>query len=210
MSPPTVFAPSTPLRIAEALLFALMVVGVGEGIFSAAPGTFASAVFPFLSFSLLVWAALCFGPRGAAAAVLLLAIPVIAGTLRGLGPFASAAEPLLQPALVAQFFLGIIALTSPVLAAAVTEARRVELSLAENEEKYRTLMELLADGVFVAQDHRFVFANHALPAMLGYSADEFPDLTFDEVVAPRYLELWNERYERRIGKGPAPSQRYDL
>ena len=55
--------------------------------------------------------------------------------------------------------------------------------------------------MFVAQDHRFVYANDTLPRMLGYARDEFVGLSFDRVVAPDTLPLWTKRYDARIGDG---------
>jgi len=75
---------------------------------------------------------------------------------------------------------------------------------------YQLLLEALADGVFVAQDHRFVFCNPALPALLGYQDDEFIGLHFNQVVAPDYLKLWTARYEQRIGHGQEPEKCYEV
>ncbi|MDC6171321.1 hypothetical protein PO768_28300, partial [Paucibacter sp. XJ19-41] len=52
------------------------------------------------------------------------------------------------------------------IAAVVWRLRRQRVAqalLAESELRSRTLLEALADGVFVAQDLRFGFANPALP-----------------------------------------------
>ena len=75
---------------------------------------------------------------------------------------------------------------------------------------YQLLLEALADGVFVAQDHRFVFCNPALPALLGYQDDEFIGLHFSQVVAPDYLKLWTARYDQRIGHGQEPEKCYEV
>lgn len=79
----------------------------------------------------------------------------------------------------------------------------------EGEERYRTLVESMADGVFVAQDHRFVYANDALPRLLGYTHAEFIGKPFSEIVAPESLELWTSRFERRIGAGEEPPRHYE-
>jgi two-component system, sensor histidine kinase and response regulator len=68
----------------------------------------------------------------------------------------------------------------------------------------------MSDGMFVAQDHRFVFANAALPAMLGYEHHAFVGLSFQEVVSPLFLTLWNERFDQRIGGGEEPPASYEL
>lgn len=91
----------------------------------------------------------------------------------------------------------------------ITSLKRAEEALRESEERHRTLIEALGDGVFVAQDYRFVFANAALPAMLGYTPAEFWDMPFDKVIAPECLPLWNERFAQRIGDGPEPPGNYE-
>ncbi|MBS0445037.1 MAG: response regulator [Proteobacteria bacterium] len=91
-----------------------------------------------------------------------------------------------------------------------TERRRIETALAGSETTNRLLMDALVDGVFVAQDHRFVFANPALPAMLGHVPAEFVGLPFEKVVAPDVLPLWVERYDRRVGSGAEPPRAYEV
>lgn len=91
----------------------------------------------------------------------------------------------------------------------ITEQKQSGEGLRESELAYRTLLESLADGVFVAQDYRFVFANPALPAMLGYTLDEFVGLGFGRVVAPEFLPLWTQRFEQRIGGGIEPPRHYE-
>jgi two-component system sensor histidine kinase/response regulator len=79
-----------------------------------------------------------------------------------------------------------------------------------DESQLGTLMNALADGVFIAQDHRFVLANPALPAMLGYAPEEFAGLGFDRVIAPDHLALWTERFDRRVGDGAEPPRAYEV
>jgi two-component system sensor histidine kinase/response regulator len=87
---------------------------------------------------------------------------------------------------------------------------RAEAALRESERTTRTLLGAMADGMFVAQDHCFVFANPALPALLGWPPDEFIGRSFGEVVAPDFLALWTERFERRIADGPEPPGLYPV
>ena len=82
--------------------------------------------------------------------------------------------------------------------------------LADTEQTYQKLLRSLADGVFVAQDYRFVFCSYALPNLLGYTQDEFLGLGFSAVIAPEYLEIWNQRFEQRVGTGPEPVRQYEL
>jgi diguanylate cyclase (GGDEF)-like protein len=82
----------------------------------------------FLALPLLLWPAFRFGPRDAGSASLLLAGIAVAGTLRGLGPFArgSPDESLFQ----LQAFMGVNAVTTIAVAAVVREQRRLEAKLA--------------------------------------------------------------------------------
>jgi PAS domain S-box-containing protein len=92
----------------------------------------------------------------------------------------------------------------------VTEARRTEEALRVSESTNRTLMDALADGVFVAQDFRFVYANRLLLERLGYGRDEFAGLPFERVIAPALLPLWNERFRGRVGAGAEPVRTYEV
>ena len=80
----------------------------------------------------------------------------------------------------------------------------------EDRSVFRTLLDKMSDGVFIAQDYRFVFANTALPCMLGYSHEEFVGLGFEAVIAPEFLDLWNERFRMRTGEGEEPASTYEL
>ena len=92
----------------------------------------------------------------------------------------------------------------------VTEARRVEEALRVSESTNRTLMDALADGVFVAQDFRFVYANRLLLERLGYRREEFAGLPFERVIAPALLPVWNERFQGRVGTGAEPVRTYEV
>jgi PAS domain S-box-containing protein len=92
----------------------------------------------------------------------------------------------------------------------ITDRRFAEEALRESEQRIRAIMESLADGVFVAQEHRFVFANPALAAMLGYTLDEFVGRPFADVVAPEFLDVWTMRFDARVREGDEPPRQYEL
>lgn len=75
---------------------------------------------------------------------------------------------------------------------------------------FRTLLDRMGDGVFIAQDYRFAFANPALARMLGHAHENFVGLPFSAVIAPDMLALWSERFRQRIGKGEEPPQCYEV
>jgi signal transduction histidine kinase len=94
---------------------------------------------PYTIFPLLVWAALRFGPGGAAAANFVVSATSVAATVRGVGPFARSSlnESLFQ----LQTFMAAAVLTSLLLGAAVAERDRAIttrddfLALASHELK---------------------------------------------------------------------------
>lgn len=90
-----------------------------------------------------------------------------------------------------------------------TERLNLEEALRKSEDIGRLILDSTHDGIFIAQDHRFVYGNQALTEMLGYTADELAGLAFDEVVAPEYLEIWTARFNERIAGGN-PKSRYEV
>lgn len=83
----------------------------------------------------------------------------------------------------------------------IDDLKTIEASLRESDTNQRALLEAMVDGVFVAQDYKFIFANPILPEMLGYEFDEFIGLPFYQVVAPESLTLWTRRFDMRIRDG---------
>ena len=60
------------------------------------------------------------------------------------------------------------------------ERRRVEESLRESEQRYRTLVERSNQGIAVRQGGRYVLANQALADQVGYTIDELLEFTREE------------------------------
>ena len=55
----------------------------------------------------------------------------------------------------------------------ITERKKAEEALAENEQKYRTIVETSAEGIVIAKpDGTHIFVNNRLAQMFGYSTDE--------------------------------------
>ena len=68
-------------------------------------------------------------------------------------------------------------------------------ALAESDALSRAVLGALSDGLFIAQGQRFVFANPALPALLGHPPDQLIGCGFDAVVAPESLAQWAARLD---------------
>src|SRR5256712_2461392 len=93
----------------------------------------------FLCFPALIWAAYRFGPREAATAVILLALIADWGTLHGFGPFARADQN--QSLIFLQAFMGVAAVTSLALAAAVLDGQRAQKTIQKTEQRLRIVAE---------------------------------------------------------------------
>ena len=74
---------------------------------------------PYVLFPALIWAALRFGPRGAASALLAASVLTIWDTSGGSGPFVR--DSLTDSLIATQLFVGVAALTSMILAAVTAE-----------------------------------------------------------------------------------------
>jgi PAS domain S-box-containing protein len=78
----------------------------------------------------------------------------------------------------------------------ITERREAEQARRESEEKYRTLVESIQDGVFLVQDTRIVFANGACAEMIGWSPEEMIGVDFHELVAPEDRAMVEDSWGR--------------
>ncbi|WP_158279865.1 ATP-binding protein [Coraliomargarita sinensis] len=143
------------------------------------------AIFPIMA-----WSAFRFGLRGASAGVLALAL--LAGwelvpVLQGQG------ESITQSPANVWFFVGIVSVTSVCLAAVMTELRRREAQISENEMRLRAFTEALPDiafvlsasgtihDVFAATDR--ICANHRIFNADSVRGKKISDLFNDKVCA---------------------------
>jgi signal transduction histidine kinase len=92
---------------------------------------------PYIVFPVLLWAALRFGPRGAATAILVVCSITVWNTAQNEGPFVR--DSITDSLLSTQLFIAISALTSLVLAAVTAERTRAARALAATEAAQRTL-----------------------------------------------------------------------
>ena len=93
----------------------------------------------FLSLPVFIWAAYRFGPRETTAAALILAVVADWGTIHGYGPFAKS-DPN-ESLLLLQAFMGVAAVTSEMLAAALLDRRRAETAVRTTEQRLRLVAE---------------------------------------------------------------------
>ena len=92
---------------------------------------------PYIVFPVLLWAAVRFGPRGAATAVLVVCSITVWNTAQNDGPFVR--DSVTDSLLATQLFIAVSALTSLVLAAETAERTRAGAALAASEASQRAL-----------------------------------------------------------------------
>ena len=140
---------------------------------------------PYVVFPALIWAALRFGPRGAATAVVVVSGLTVWNTAHNAGPFVR--ESITDSLQSSQLFLAAAAVTSLVLAAVTAERGRASEALIANEERLRSVVHSMAEGL-VARDASgaISYCNAAAEQILGRRRADMrgrqPEEVFDELV----------------------------
>jgi PAS domain S-box-containing protein len=114
----------------------------------------------YLPFPFLVWGALRFGQRGATTGTLLVSVLAIYSLLRGLGPFVTSTEK--DSLMLIGSYIGILAVTNMLLAAAAAERRTAEHAVSESERRFRAVVEDQSDLICrFKPDGLLTFVNEA-------------------------------------------------
>ena len=79
----------------------------------------------------------------------------------------------------------------------ITRQARAQEVLQESEEKYRTLIDNIQDGVVLIENSRFLFVNEAMARMTGYTVAEMIGMDFIKTIAPEDRDMVADRYRRR-------------
>lgn len=66
--------------------------------------------------------------------------------------------------------------------------REIENELRASKEKYKALVEVSTDGLILILDGKKIFFNKTLLSMLGYSYQEFVNLSIDEIIVTNFKE----------------------
>ncbi len=155
----------TGARIGEAAVLFAAVFLVSLAVFTAEDG------FAYLVFPLLVWAAVRFGPRGAATGVLVAVSVAVWNTVRGYGPLGLL--PMHQGLLALQAFSGVLAVTMLVLAAANEERKRSERALRMLSRCNAAVARATSEPALLDEICRIAVAEGGYPlAWVGYAVDD--------------------------------------
>jgi len=91
----------------------------------------------------------------------------------------------------------------------ISERRAAEAALARSESRYKMLLDSIHDGVFIAQDERFVFCNRTFARMLGSEEAQLSGAGFEAVIHPDHLERFTQRFRQRVA-GARPQADYEI
>ncbi|MEZ5196942.1 MAG: tetratricopeptide repeat protein [Bacteroidales bacterium] len=77
--------------------------------------------------------------------------------------------------------------------------------LRESEEKQKSLIENIRDGIIIIQGERLIFTNPAMSEIAGYSSEEMYEMTFRDIIAPEDLKMIQKNYRKRMEGKPVPA-----
>jgi signal transduction histidine kinase len=144
---------------------------------------------PYIVFPVLIWAALRFGPVGAATALAITSSLTVWNTAHGSGPFVR--ESITHSVLASQLFVAVAALTSLVLAAVTAEraaSERAQQALTDEQAALRRIATLVAGEA--ASDRVFEQVTVEAAQTLGAAAASLA--RFDEDGTVTFVGGWSE------------------
>ena len=136
----------------------------------------------YLPFPFLVWGALRFGQRGATAGTLLVSALAIYSLLQGIGPFVTNTET--DSLMLIGSYIGILAVTNMLLAAAAAERRAAERAVSESEKRFRAVVEDQTDLICrFKPDGLLTFVNEAFCRFHGKRGEELLGTNFFQTLS---------------------------
>ncbi|NPU85936.1 MAG: PAS domain S-box protein [Syntrophaceae bacterium] len=87
----------------------------------------------------------------------------------------------------------------------ITERKRMEEALRENEEQYRLVVENAEEAISIAQEGRHCFINRRAVEIIGRPREEILDTPFLDYVHPDDRKMIAERYRKRMKDEHVPS-----
>ncbi|HET7175907.1 MAG TPA: PAS domain S-box protein [Gammaproteobacteria bacterium] len=79
----------------------------------------------------------------------------------------------------------------------ITARKRVEAALQSSEQRYRMLVDHSQVGVFINENGRYSYVNHAFATMLGYTEAELTGMSYRDIFPPDELAAADSRFLRR-------------
>lgn len=185
---------SLVLQVANASV-ALVVFG-GMMASSMSAESLPYAIFPFT-----YWAAFRLGMRDTALALLVAGTIAVGCHSLGVGPFVmTQSTPANAFAHYASLYLFLIVLSSTSLLAAATQQEReaAEAGVRESEQRYRTLIERMNEGVNITDAQaRITYVSDRFCAIVGYPREELLGQTGAMLTVPEQHGAWEESHRQR-------------
>src|ERR1041384_4628210 len=136
----------------------------------------------YLPFPFLGWGALRFGHRGATTGTLLVSALAIHSLLGGRGPFVTPAER--ESLMLMGSYIGILAVTNLLLAAAAAERRQAERATEASEKRFRAVVEDQTDLICRFRPNgEITFVNGAYCRFRGKTKEELLGTDFLQTLA---------------------------
>jgi signal transduction histidine kinase len=170
-----------PMQLAEAVLLLTVLIVLVE-----VPS---QRDVPYIVFPVLIWAALRFGPFGAATGLAITSSLTVWNTAHGSGPFVR--ESITHSVLASQLFVAVAALTSLILAAVTAErtaSERAQQALTDEQTALRRIATLVAGEA--ASDRVFEQVTVEAAQTLGASAASLA--RFDEDGTVTFVGGWSD------------------
>ncbi|MBS4028471.1 MAG: PAS domain S-box protein [Ignavibacteriales bacterium] len=200
-------------RVMEKAIFFTMLIIVSYVVFSDI-FNYGSEKYlrPYMLFPVLIWGALSIGQRWTVTATFFVSVIALVNTAHGHGPFIQ--DTVSASLLSLQIYMGVIAVTSMILAAVTAEHKRTEELLYHSNELFTKVFHSspLAIALTRVSDRRYVEVNDAFLSMVGFERDEVIGRTslelgmiIDTAERERFIQhLQNkgadQAYEMRIRK----------
>ena len=128
---------------------------------------------PYVAFPFLLWAAVRFGPWGAATATVVLSAIAVGSASEGSGPFSVQVLGDVSATLQVYGYLAVASFSSLIAAAALEERQSAVKEVQESRQRYQNMVDTATDAVItINRDSRVVFANRATERIFGYRPDE--------------------------------------
>ncbi len=80
----------------------------------------------------------------------------------------------------------------------ISERKEYERKIAESEEKYRTLVDNMVEGVLVIKNMKCVYANPAIETISGLTVEEIKEITILDITHEEDKKKIHENYEKRL------------